>query len=198
MNEEKHTIINIMLGTACNWSCPYCLQSKQPGFDKKKDVDSFCDRLLEYLNKNNINKLRRICYWGGEPLLYKNYVYTIEKRLSHIPHLKSNRVITNGSLIDDEFIDFANNYKMLVNLSYHDGQLDDNGWEKALHIRQLYVTSLIKHGELNWDKYFTKWRYIHDTFGRCVNWYIYPVRATPGVPEQYWLTKEDIDSILTI
>ena len=191
---QKPVIINIMLGTACNWSCPYCLQHKQAGFDKKKDPEQFCDKLLHYLDKNNITQLSRICYWGGEPLLYMDYVSTIERRLKHIPITRhSNRVITNGSLIDDNFIEFANQNNVLVNLSYHQGQLTDAQWEKALHIRQLYVTSLVNHTDMTWEPYFKKWNYIYKTFGRCINWYIHPSRATPGVPEQFWITKQDLD-----
>ena len=187
------TTINIMLGTACNWSCSYCLQNKQTGFDKKKDPAEFSERLVDYLKSNNINNLNRICYWGGEPLLYTDYVYTIEESLHNIPTVKPNRVITNGSLIDDQFVSFVNEKQMMVNLSYHEGQLSDQSWAKALQIKRLYITSMISHQNLVWDEFFNKWQYILDKFGRCVNWYIYPMRATPGVPQHYWLTLDDLD-----
>lgn len=34
-------------------------------------------------------------------------------------------------------------------------------------------------------------------YGRCINWFVYPIHATPGVPQEWILTKEDIDKYLS-
>lgn len=56
---------------------------------------------------------------------------------------KDSRFVTNGSLLNEEIVDYLNANNFFVNLSYHEGQLSDKGWETALNIRRLHVTSLV-------------------------------------------------------
>ena len=70
-------IINLMLGTACNRNCSYCMQPRQ-GSNGKVDIDSFLDKLIPYLKAHYPNGLQTIEYWGGEPLLYFEYIKKIQ------------------------------------------------------------------------------------------------------------------------
>lgn len=177
-----------MLGTACNWKCRYCLQIKEAGFNQKLE-DSFCENLQDFIIKNNL-KIDRIDFWGGEPCLFFKQI----KKIKEIPSLKDipSRFVTNGSLLTKEIIDFLNNYNFLVNLSYHEGQLDEHGWEQAMFIHNLRVTSLVHAKCLNWDIYYQKWKELYQNYGRCLNWYVYNLYNVPNISE-YCLTTQHID-----
>lgn len=190
---DSGTIFNLILGSACNWHCEYCIQDKGVHFNKKHDVEKFCDNLLTFIDGNKISEIKRFSYWGGEPLLYQKEISVLLSRLGHLRTNKPHRTITNGSLMNREFVDMANHYRMLVNVSYHLGQLEDAQWETCLHIRDLNVTSLIHHERLDWEEFHQKWLWIQDRFGRCVNWFVYPMLSVDGVTDHYALTKEDVD-----
>lgn len=190
---EHGTVFNIVLGTACNWHCPYCIQNKGEHFNHKYDAEAFCDKLLAFIEEKKITEIRRFSYWGGEPLLYQKQLEILLRRLRHLRTNKPHRTITNGSLMNDSFVQMANQYRMLINISYHEGQLQEAQWEKCLYIRNLNVTSLIHHHRLSWDEFYRKWIWIQDTFGRCVNWFVYPMLSVDGVGGDYALTKEDVD-----
>ena len=193
---ERSVAINLMVGTACNWHCPYCLQDSEAGFDKKLDVSVFCDKFTNYIKDNNI-QIKRIAYWGGEPVLYWKYIKAIEECVvPEVKPLRPSRFITNGSLITSEHVDFFNSRDMLVNVSYHDGQLSDESWRTCMNIKELYVTSLVHHKCLSWDRYRDKWQYLWDKFGRCVSWFVYPIHYTNGLPKEYAFTLSDIDNYI--
>lgn len=182
-------ILHVMLGTACNWKCKYCIQLKQAGFPQKMD-ESFCTKLGDFISANGI-EVDRIEYWGGEPCLYFDQIKRIEETIG-CDSTRPSRFVTNGSLLTGEMVDFINERNMFVNLSYHEGQLSDTGWETALHIKRLHVTSLIHAKCLTWDPYFSKWQWVQKEFGRCVPWYVFNLYNVENVG-QYCLTKEHID-----
>lgn len=186
---------SIILGSSCNWSCPYCIQSPYNTFSKEIDVNAFCDNFIKYLKKTGyINSIHRIILWGGEPFLYYSTMKTLIERLAPIKSEAPLRVVTNGSLITKDNYQLFNKYKVHVNLSYHDGQLTDDRWEQALKIDNLVVTSMIHHKRLNWIEFYNKWNYIYSTFGRGVKWYVFPIIGTETVPKEYLLTKKDVDT----
>lgn len=190
---ETGTVFNIILGSACNWHCPYCIQEKGRLCNQKHDPDRFCDNLLRFIEEKGITDIKRFSYWGGEPMLYLPQLRTLLKHLTNLKTNKPHRTITNGSLVNSEFIELANHYRMLINVSYHDGQLEDEQWAKCLRIENLNITSLVHHRRTDWEEFHRKWLWLQDRYGRCVNWFVYPMLAVPGVPNEYALTKEDID-----
>ena len=191
-NNERGISVNLMLGSACNWNCPYCLQTEERGFRKKPNLDWFIENFRRYIIENSI-KIRRIAFWGGEPCLYWNEIKEIDGACRDICSSPA-RFITNGSLITDEQVNYFNKHDTLVNVSYHTGELCDSQWIKCLKIHNLYVTSLINHKCLTYEPYWEKWKYLWDTYGRCVSWYVFPMKYTPGVPKEWALTHSDIDS----
>lgn len=193
---SEGVVFNIILGSACNWKCPYCIQEKGVGCNKKYDASEFVDKLKDFITNNNIDSIKRFSYWGGEPLLYLSQLKTLVKGFSELKTFKPHRTITNGSLMNEDFISFANRYHMLINLSYHNGQLDYDHWKKCLYIENLNVTSLIHHKRLNWDEFYKKWLWLQDEFGRCVNWFVYPMLSVDGVGGEYSLTCHDVDVYL--
>lgn len=198
MTEKKALpIINFMTGTACNWHCKYCLQGKETGFDKKVDVQAFLKKFIpwfeNYMDKMGFDHVDKFQFWGGEPLLYLDTIKQIHEGIKHYKYVRPTRIVTNGSLVDDEFVKWVNDNKIFVNVSYHDGQLSDEQWEKCLKIRNMIVTALIHHKRLNLDELRAKWQYIWDKWGRCTRWCIATIYAVDGVPTDYYLTKDDVD-----
>ena len=113
-----------MLGTACNKHCSYCMQPRQ-GSNGKVDIDSFTNKLISYLKAHHPQGITTIEYWGGEPLLYFDYIKQIQFSLeaNKVPIERMPRIITNGTLVNKDFVDFCNAHNILVNLSWHDGSI---------------------------------------------------------------------------
>ena len=193
-NSTEDTIFNIVIGSACNWKCPYCLQEDDSSINKNNDIKYFCTNFLKFLEDNYKNKpINRFTIWGGEPLLYFKEIKYLIDSLKEIPTLRKPRITTNGSLLTKEHIKYINNNELFINLSYHCGQLSEDKWKLALQIKDLHITSLVHHQELSWDNYFNKWQYLYHKYGRCLNWYIYPILYVNDIPKEYLFTKEDIN-----
>lgn len=79
LRDNKINRIYLMLGSACNFHCKYCLQC-----DMKPDSNKhISDKLKKYLWKSVAYKTQstpiRIMFWGGEPLLYFEQIKEIVK-----------------------------------------------------------------------------------------------------------------------
>lgn len=135
------TFIVKPVGSSCNLSCSYCY------FQKKDKKGSF-----EKMNKENLKiffnlfcekKVNNIIWHGGEPLLagidfYKQVVKIQSKLLYNKKFLNS--IQTNGSLINNDWINFfqENNFSVGISL---DGP-------KKFHDQ----TRKSKNGKSNFDK----------------------------------------------
>lgn len=188
----KYYTYNIMLGSACNWSCPYCIQSVREF--KQADPNEFCDKFLHYLEKSKrVDKINTFCFWGGEPLLYYKNLFILLERLSVLNIRDPMRISSNGSLLTEDNYHVFNKYFTKFEISYHEGQLTWDKWKLALKIERLVVSSLISHKVLDWSFYYDKWQEICDKFGRYVKWYIFPMIYAGAASKEYALTKDDID-----
>lgn len=126
---ERFDSIYIMLGFECNFSCVYCLQGKidVPGASCVLS-DSFFAFLDEYPYKDTT----RLFFWGGEPLLYWSAIRTIVERYSGRYNFG---IISNGSLLTGDKVDFLNRHKVHFIFS-HDAHItkDTRGrdmWQEA-------------------------------------------------------------------
>lgn len=111
--------LKIQLGLKCNYACSYCNQSSQvesATVTRTADAEEFLEKLDGWLE----GEPTRIEFWGGEPFVYfaklKRLVPALRERFPGVEFL----IVTNGSLIDDEIIDFVERYDILVAVS-HDG-----------------------------------------------------------------------------
>lgn len=147
--QRKLNALKIQLGLKCNYSCAYCSQASNRINDTSKyptevDVDKFFDTIDE----QNILlwDKGRIELWGGEPLVY----YKVLKYL--IPKLRNRwkkafiSIVTNGSLLDKEKIDFFLKYNVHITIS-HDGP--------GFHLRN-------KDDPMNDPKMVEIWKYLLD------------------------------------
>ena len=184
-----------MIGSACNWHCSYCLQGKEVGFDRKEDLDAFCEKFRKYLDDNGIDHFERVQYWGGETLLYLDRIKKLKEAFKDIPRVTQDRIVTNGSLVNDDFVEFVRDNDIYVNVSYHDGQLPEEQWEKVMHIEDLTLTGLFHHHRLTLEDFHKKWEDLWDRYGRCTNWCISTLYATEGGPTDFYFTRADVDQL---
>lgn len=118
------THLKIQLGLECNYSCEYCSQRfvEKGESTTAKDIAPFIEKLnaLEFSEESGL----RVEYWGGEPLAYiktlKPLVEAIEERFASWKDKPKFSIITNGSLLDDDIIDFLMQHNFAVSIS-HDG-----------------------------------------------------------------------------
>lgn len=111
--------LKIQLGLRCNYSCSYCSQSNEiesATVTRTADADEFLASLDRWL----AGKPAEIEFWGGEPFLYlaklKRLVPELRRRFPEARFL----IISNGSLIDEEIIEFIERHDIVVAVS-HDG-----------------------------------------------------------------------------
>lgn len=112
-------VLKISLGLKCNYSCLYCVQATyvEDAVDTNNDdAKSFMENLSKWLRGTP----KRIELWGGEPFVYWSKLKII------VPLLREKfpdaifSMHTNGSLLDNEKIDFIEKYDIVICLS-HDG-----------------------------------------------------------------------------
>jgi uncharacterized protein len=117
-------LLKIQLGLSCNYSCDYCSQKfvERAPETSKKDIDAFLLKFdeLEFDEEKGL----KIEFWGGEPFVYwktlKPLVEAIDARFSHWKNRPRYSVITNGSILNDEIIDWLMMMDFSVSIS-HDG-----------------------------------------------------------------------------
>lgn len=124
---KKSKLINtlkIQLGLSCNYSCDYCSQKfveRQPE-TSKKDIDVFMEK-LDVLSFDEDVGLK-VEFWGGEPLVYwktlKPLAEKIREKFAHWSIQPQFSIITNGSILTEEIIDWLMMMDFSVSLS-HDG-----------------------------------------------------------------------------
>jgi len=118
------TTIKIQLGLSCNYSCDYCSQKfvERAPETSKKDIDAFLEK-FDVINFDEELGLK-IEFWGGEPFVYwktlKPLAEEILDRFNGWKRKPQFSVITNGSILNDEIIDWLMEHNFSVAIS-HDG-----------------------------------------------------------------------------
>lgn len=157
MDEGKREItkIKIQLGLKCNYSCEYCSQRFVPRNPddsytiEKEYVDSNeIDSFIEKFDNISIGEELHFEMWGGEPFLYYAKMKSITEKLHAKFPEATFSVITNGSILNEEIINFLQQYNYAVAIS-HDGSgqktrgpdpLDDPEKKKWIFkLRNLFV-----------------------------------------------------------
>jgi radical SAM protein with 4Fe4S-binding SPASM domain len=182
-------MLNIFLGSACNFNCAYCLQGKEsPNRVKTPDYDKFVETFSQYASGG-------ISYWGGEPLLYWKDIQAIQNRFD-AAGVKSPliKIMTNGSLITDECVSDVNKWRASLRLSYHD-DLSSIKFDKLKNVDDFGV-SYVLHGQ-RFNIYDTfKWNNdIQHLMKKHVHLYGHWVRSTKETPKEFWFTKEHLPSL---
>ncbi len=125
LKKSRHIqLLKIQLGLSCNYSCDYCSQKfvERAPETSKKDIDAFMEKLsvLEFDEQRGL----KIEFWGGEPFVYwktlKPLAEAILERFSAWKRKPQFSVITNGSILNEEIIDWLMKLNFSVAIS-HDG-----------------------------------------------------------------------------
>ena len=117
------TIMYLNVSTFCNLACKYCFIESNPISNQKYNKMSFdtakiaVDKFLAELEKNKIVESQIILY-GGEPLTNWEVVkqiikYVKEEKQSNI----TLTIITNGTLLNREIIQFLMDYNIGIGIS---------------------------------------------------------------------------------
>jgi uncharacterized protein len=116
--------LKIQLGLGCNYSCEYCSQKfvERADSTSAKDIEAFMAKLnvLEFDEEKGLH----IELWGGEPLVYwktlKPLTAALQDKFRTWTKKPVFSIITNGSILTDEIIDWLIDNKFSVAIS-HDG-----------------------------------------------------------------------------
>ena len=112
----------------CNLKCKYCYECDESKINNKMDFNIIKQLLTEQSNKKN--DTTNIGFFGGEPLLQKQLIYdTVNFGKDLYKSTKHNfmySVTTNGTLIDDEFIEFCKKNNILVGISIDGNEYTHN------------------------------------------------------------------------
>lgn len=78
-------------GTACNLSCPFCLEGSKPG-DTRLGIVRF-DEIRPFIDEAVELGVKQFSFTGGEPFVAKDLIRILDYALDHRPCL----VLTNGT-----------------------------------------------------------------------------------------------------
>ncbi len=113
--------INLHFTDYCNFSCKHCFVKKENNELPMDELITIVDKVKRYFDTNNVKG--RINIAGGEPLVSKN----IDDLITYIASkgiLVS--IITNGYLLDEEFINKHKNHLYSIGISVDSIDYDTN------------------------------------------------------------------------
>lgn len=115
--------LKIQMGLKCNYECSYCNQTSRPesSHGNPDDAREFLEQLPTWFKAaNDDGEGLTIEFWGGEPFVYWKTMKLLGEELrARYPKAIFN-VVTNGSVLDDEKIDWLDRMGFSVAIS-HDG-----------------------------------------------------------------------------
>ena len=111
---KQQLFLTIAPTMACNFKCVYCYEG-----ERAKDVGSHnvtmseetLNQLVEFVRKSGAKKLR-VEWYGGEPLCAWKKIKEFNKKIDSLNLEKyEQRIVTNGSLIDEEKIRYFSEHQ---------------------------------------------------------------------------------------
>lgn len=200
LNDCRKEILEPYISTAyffltknCNLACRYCFERQSETKNSSEGVMSFdvFNRGLDFfqrlinLDKDRFNERKTIIFYGGEPFHNKKLLFSaiteIQNRIKKgdLPVQSKMLVVTNGTLMNDEDIQFIKKNGVTVTFS-----LDGD--------RQASANRVCPDGEtLAWDK-------ATETFKKCVEAGIDLNIACTLSPETIARQKEVLDYFIRI
>lgn len=117
---KKNPVVIFRITNMCNLNCTYCYDKDNRYIDKNinEEFENKLNDIQRYLNMIYFNKDKTttLIFHGGEPLLLSADVY--EKLLKKIitPNMRVS-IQTNGTLINEKYIEIFKKYNMNVGIS---------------------------------------------------------------------------------
>ena len=98
----------------CNFVCPYCYETRQPGFMDANTQKNLVEFAKEHLA---LSKEFNVTWYGGEPLLAKEIIYSLSSKFLEICAQKgvkyTSYIITNGSLLTQDDIEMFKKHNIV-------------------------------------------------------------------------------------
>ena len=114
--------LTLHLTDNCNMDCSYCIREKCPRDMTEEVLYKACDLAFSQGTRAGL------CFFGGEPLLKKDLIYKALdycEEKSRLTGLRfDSKMTTNGSLLDEAFLERAVRSGMVIGLSF-DGKAQD-------------------------------------------------------------------------
>ena len=111
--------VNIFVTDQCNFRCRYCYENGKAK-NKESMSEETADSVVDFI-KSTIkpDQILRVSFHGGEPLINFTVIkYIINKIRTEIPNEALFGMTTNGSLLNDEIVDYiAENMKYKLSVS---------------------------------------------------------------------------------
>ena len=115
----------ISITNKCNLRCSYCYE-RHLNTEYGNLSDETMHKIAEFINKRRDGGT--IYLFGGEPLLYKDKVKFFCENLI----AKEFVITTNGTLLDEEFIKWCADRKVIINMSHDGSECAERGADREL------------------------------------------------------------------
>jgi len=128
-------IAYFLLTSVCNFKCKYCfVESRIETHDNAFMTIEIAEKGIQLLKRNisNNNGITTILFYGGEPLLNFEVMKYVVERTKELQMNVKYQVITNGSVLNSEIIDFIKKYQIEFSVSI-DGLRDTNDQMRIDH-----------------------------------------------------------------
>lgn len=187
MTKTKKVVLKF--GGKCNLTCKHC-HCLRTNYEFNPDI-------IDWINDRETEDLH-MC--GGEPFLYFDMMKKIIPQLTTI---KRFHTTTNGTVLNDEMVDFCNKYGVIVAVSY-DGPDSQRtpclpNYDAVGKIKVNGVSQVFYHGNTDMDKIIFETRKLGKAHGmlagECVTNIPAFVHQTKDNPNSD-TTKEDVDSYI--
>ena len=117
-NVTNPLLLTIAPTMECNFSCPYCFETKENG---KMDENTI-DNIVNFVKKQRYLDSVSITWFGGEPLLYPDIMEIVTERMKKICKIPvKSKIITNGYFLNRK------NIELLEKINVSDIQLTIDG-----------------------------------------------------------------------
>lgn len=114
----------------CNQTCIHCFEEASPQLNSQMSLKDF-KKAIQELSKTNF---KAVTIFGGEPLLLRQQ---LPKMIAYCSKFFENYFLfTNGTLIDNYWIEVFKRYKTTINLSLHSFNREDH--EKVTQLKGSY------------------------------------------------------------
>lgn len=175
-------VLNIVLGSSCNRKCRYCIRAggEREFVLRKSEPTRVVRRLQIEAESGRLKSLRRVQFFGGEPLLYFDRIKEIRNALLQMGVRPSQfwRVTTNGDLVDADYVTWANRSgDVRTVVSWHDGSISDESWSHIFKLWSVSVCALITHSNPTADWVRPRYSELVRRYKRELSFSVYPIHA---------------------